>query len=160
MCDCPIARAKDDRIAHLEACLAHARALAQTDQPGTPWEWALDREAAIAAHCLARRPHTAAQIAVSLDRGIPGARHDARDVAACVARLARNLADWGWLVAVGGESGRPARLSDLHQVHPAYQDLFRAAVRGEGDIGAAPLATRQIPPGQRAYQSIGSVRCE
>lgn len=154
MCDCPIALAKDDRIADLEMRLEQARALAETAQPGVPWEWQLDRPMAIVAHCLARGPHTAAQMAVSLDLGIPEARHTARDVAAIVERVARNLGDYGWLIAAGGEAGRSARLSDVHQVHPGLQNLFRAAVRGEGDISAQPLPARRIPPGTRAYQTM------
>ena len=89
---------------------------------------------------------------MSLDLGIHGRTHDARAVAALVAGLAHRLIEWGWLVRSGTPEDRPARLSDIHALHPDQLTAFRTALRGEGDPGAPPVSHRPIPPGSRAYR--------
>lgn len=152
MCECPLYRAQADMLADLRERVAHLEALTDPAVPFAPWEWALDRPQAILAHCLARGPVEAARAAMSLDLGMEGRTHDARTVAALVAGLAHRLIEWGWLVRSGTPAGRPARLSDTHALHPDQLTAFRAALRGEGDPGAPPIAHRPIPPGARAYR--------
>ena len=145
-----------DENADLRARLAVAQAAADPAAPCVPFEWGLSRAEAVMAVCLARGPAEAADIAVSLDCGLPGGWGQqggvARAVGALAGGLTCSLADWGWLVVA--LDGGIMKLSDRLAIHPDQQAPYRAAVRFEGSPATGPIQRRRIPPGTRAYRHL------
>lgn len=135
--ECPICRARADRIAYLEERLERAEQALEADIMHPPYEWALNRQQEVVARCLARGCATVDSLLAALEHAYPSEDGRTRNhITVLVSHMKSKISDFGWIV-------QPAQThSGLYRIHPDQFAAFQSAMRGEGSHAYPAMTSR------------------